>query len=54
MSSIKLNNLNNSGSNIPVQNITINIYGIIQPSSVKNISNFVILIYFSNANDVVA
>lgn len=51
---IALRNLNISSSNIPIQNISIRINGLNQPSSVKNISNFVIQIYFSNNNDLVA
>jgi hypothetical protein len=52
--SLRIFNLNTSSSNIPPQNITIRINDLVQPSSVKNISPFNVLIYYSSANDLVA
>lgn len=51
---LRLRNLNTTSANIPVQSLTIRIGGLQQPSSVKNVSNFVVGVYFSSANDLVA
>lgn len=53
-STIKLSSLNLSSSNIPAQNISIKINGLIQPGSVKNISSFIVQIFYSSANDLVS
>lgn len=49
-----LKNLNSSTATIPEQSLSITINGLIQPGSVKSISPFIVKIYYSSANDVVA
>ena len=53
-SNIVVKNLNTSSSNIGVQNVSIRINNLLQPGSVKNISSFVVQIYYSSNNDLVA
>lgn len=51
---LRLRSLNSSNSNIGVQNVSIRITGLQQPSSVKNISSFIVDIFYSSSNDLVA
>lgn len=51
---LRLRNLNTTSANIAIQNLSIRVGGLQQPGSVKNISNFVVDIYYSSANDLVA
>lgn len=46
--------MNASANNIPVQSLSIKIGGLQQPASVKNISSFIVDIYYSSSNDLVA
>lgn len=51
---MRVRNINATSSNIATQPIVIKISGLTQPGSVKNISSFVINVYYSSANDLVA
>lgn len=46
--------MNTSASNIGVQGLSIRIGGLQQPGSVKSISSFVVDVYYSSSNDLVA
>ena len=52
--SITLTGLNTQSSDIPVQDLSIAITGLTQPSSSKDISPFSVKIFYSNNDDLVA
>jgi hypothetical protein len=52
--SIKISNINNTATDIPVQLVKIQISGLVQPSSVQPISNFNLSIYYSSGGESVA